>query len=116
MENGNGENLPTKMGDGVAAFLSEHGGPAGRFIKFNKAGNFVTTDDDEEMPAGTRLICVYDQAQHGWIRFRGKGEPPERKMGPIFGGFVPPPRSELGDEDETQWELGLDNRPKDPTN
>jgi hypothetical protein len=57
---------------------------------------------------------VYDEIRAGWIRFAGKGEQPERKMGPVFNGFVPPPREELGDQDEAQWELGLSGKPTDP--
>ncbi len=35
-------------------------------------------------------------------------------MGPIFAGFVPPPREELGDDDEAHWENGLNGKPQDP--
>ena len=35
-------------------------------------------------------------------------------MGPVFSGFVPPGREELGDLDEAQWEIGLSGKPTDP--
>lgn len=34
----------------------------------------------------------------------------------MFGGYVPPARSELGDDDRDIWENGLDGQPKDPWN
>jgi hypothetical protein len=52
--------------------------------------------------------------QAGWIRFNGKGEAPTRKQGAVFSGFVPPPRSELGDEDQSEWETDLSGKPADP--
>jgi hypothetical protein len=35
-------------------------------------------------------------------------------MGLLFDGFVMPPRETLGDDDQTQWETGLDGKPADP--
>jgi hypothetical protein len=99
----------------VAAYLAEHGvGMGGTFFKFAKDGRFRKTSDDEEIPEGTELVVIYDQIMGGWIRFCGKGNPPDRRMGPIFGGFMPPKREELGDADEGQWETGLDGKPADP--
>jgi hypothetical protein len=107
--------LPAVNGGGASAYLAEHGvGMSGTFLKFNKDGKFVKTIDDEEIPAGTELACIYDQTQAGFIKFTGKGNPPERRMGPIFDGFMPPPREELGDTDESQWERDLSGKPADP--
>jgi hypothetical protein len=106
--------LPATPGDGVDAFLNAHGGPVGEFVRFTKEAKFARVSDGEEIPAGTKCICVFDQTQHGWIKFNGDGQPPTRHMGPMFGGYVPPPRSELGDDDERQWELGLSGEPADP--
>jgi hypothetical protein len=99
----------------VAAYLAEHGvGMGGTFFKFAKDGRFRKTSDDEEIPEGKELVVIYDQIMGGWIRFCGKGNPPDRRMGPIFGGFMPPKREELGDTDDSQWEIGLDGKPADP--
>ena len=57
---------------------------------------------------------VYEEIRVGWIKFLEKGQQPERKMGPVFSGFVPPGREELGDLDEAQWEIGLSGKPTDP--
>jgi len=99
----------------VAAYLAEHGvGLGGTFFKFAKDGKFRKTSDDEEIPEGTRFVVIYDQIQGGWIKFMGKGNPPERKQGNLFDGFVPPDRETLGDTDESEWEVGLSGKPADP--
>jgi hypothetical protein len=89
-------------------------GVSGSPFKFAKDGVFRKTLDDEEIKEGTSLVVIYDQIQAGWIKFMGKGTPPERRMGPLFDGYVPPPRSELGDEDEKQWDTDLSGKPADP--
>jgi hypothetical protein len=99
----------------VAGYLAEHGvGMGGTFIKFAKDGKFRKTNDDEEIPEGTELVVVYDQIQAGWIRFNGKGAPPDRQMGAIFDGYIPPPRESLGNTDKSLWEVGLNGEPADP--
>lgn len=108
-------NEMTTLGDGAMAYLSKFGeGMRGTFLKFSKEGKFIKTMDAEIVPEGTECVCVYDQTQAGWIKFHGKGVDPERKMGPIFAGYVPPPREELGDQDDTLWEIGLNGKPQDP--
>ena len=98
----------------MAEYLAAHGvGMTGTFFKFGKDG-FVTTSDETTIPEGTQFICIYDQVVGGWIKFMGKGNPPIRKQGRLFEGFVPIPRSELGDNDREEWELGLSGQPQDP--
>jgi len=102
-------------GSPVSAYLATHGvGMSGTFFKFGKGGKFVKASDGEEIPEGTELIVIYDQIQGGWVKFMGKGNPPVRKQGPLFAGFVPPPRKELGDTDQSEWEVGLSGKPADP--
>ena len=99
----------------VSAYLAAHGvGMNGTYFKFGKDGKFVKASDDEEIPEGTEFVVIYDQVQGGWVKFMGKGNPPERKQGPLFAGFVPPPREELGDTDQSEWEEGLSGKPADP--
>lgn len=109
--------MPNEMvtlGEGALAFLSKFGeGVQGTIVKFSKEGKFVKRDGDT-IPEGTECVCVYDQIQGGWIKFNGAGQEPERRMGPVFSGFVPPPREELGDDDEAQWRTGLNGKPQDP--
>jgi hypothetical protein len=106
--------LPATKEDGVNAFLNSHGGPVGEFIKFSKDAKFERVSDGEEVPVGTKLICVFPETQHGWVKFNGTGQPPTRHMGPMFGGYVPPARTELGDDDASLWERGLSGKPQDP--
>jgi hypothetical protein len=99
----------------VSAYLAAHGvGMSGTYFKFSKDGKFVKSSDDEEIPEGTEFVVIYDQTQGGWVKFMGKGNPPERKQGPLFAGFVPPKREELGDLDQSEWEEGLSGKPADP--
>ena len=99
----------------VAAYLAAHGmGMSGTFFKFAKDGKFRKASDDEEIAEGTKLTVIYDQIQGGWVKFMGKGNPPVRKQGPLFAGFVPAPRSELGDDDQSIWDTDLSGKPADP--
>jgi hypothetical protein len=99
----------------VANYLAEYGvGTGGINIKFSKNGEYVRSVDGEVIREGTELVCIYDQTQAGFIKFMGKGEQPERRMGPIFAGYMPPRREELGDQHETEWETDLSGKPADP--
>jgi hypothetical protein len=99
----------------VGSYLAQHGiGTGGVFIKFAKDGVYRKQADDAQIPTGTEVAVVYEEIRVGWIKFLEKGQQPERKMGPVFSGFVPPGREELGDLDEAQWEVGLSGKPTDP--
>jgi hypothetical protein len=108
-------NLPAQVqpASAVDDYLKDLGGPIGRIMKFNKDGRF-TTGDGEEVAQDRNFAVIHDQIQVGYIKFGGKGEAPERRMGPLFNGYRPPPRSELGDLDQTQWDIGLNGQPQDP--
>jgi hypothetical protein len=66
------------------------------------------------VPEGTEGVAGTDMVEAGWIKFNGKGSPPDRKMGLIAQGYRPQKREELGDLDQSKWELGLDGKPTDP--
>jgi hypothetical protein len=111
----NSQKVPAIPSSAVDTYLNEHcGGGSGVLFKFAKDQRFRRVDDGEEIPLGTEFTVVYDQIQVGWIKFNGKGEPPERKMGALFQGFIPCPRDELGDDDQSLWEVGLSGKPADP--
>jgi hypothetical protein len=108
-------NVPALPSNAVDTYLNEHcGGGSGVLFKFSKDQRFRRVDDGEEIPLGREFTVVDDQIQVGWIKFNGKGELPERKMGALFQGFVPCPRDELGDDDQSLWEVGLSGKPADP--
>lgn len=86
----------------------------GRMIKFNKDGEFATTDDDSVIGGNVDFTALVDQTLIGWIKFNGEGAPPDRHMGLLYEGFVMPARDSLGDLDQAKWEIGLDGKPQDP--
>ena len=87
---------------------------AGRLVKFDKTGTFVTTDDGTEIDPERDFVALADETQIGWIKFSGDDAPPERIMGLLYDGFVMPERETLGDDDPSQWALGLSGLPEDP--
>jgi hypothetical protein len=86
----------------------------GRLVKFNKDGQFITSDDDAVISDDVDFTALVDQTLIGWVKFGAEGEAPERHMGLLYDGFVMPPRETLGDNDKTKWETGLTGQPQDP--
>ena len=80
-------------------------------LKFTKDGEF-SVSDTESVPAGTRCIAHVDQLQFGWIKWIDN-QPVERRSGKVADRYTPVPRSQLGDTDESQWEI-LDGTRRDP--
>jgi hypothetical protein len=89
-------------------------GIVGRLIKFGKSGTFVTADTDEEIDAEQPFIALCDQVLIGYQKFQDDA-PPIRHMGLLYGSppFMMPVRSDLGDNDPSEWPLGLDGQPAD---
>jgi hypothetical protein len=105
----------TDDGANISAYLDAHaGGTTYTRFKFAKDHRYRRVSDDEEVPLGKEFVVIYDQIMVGWIRFLEKGTPPDRRMGRLFGGFMPCPRPDLGDTDRSLWELGLSGAPADP--
>ena len=88
-------------------------GIVGRRIKFDKDGRYVTHDDGKPVPENTEFVALCGETLVGWIKFNGKGVPPDQIMGLLYDGFQMPPRESLGDFDQSKWPLGLDNLPAD---
>ncbi len=102
--------------DSVAQYLDEVA-PAsivGRMVKFSKDGQFVTHDDGEPIDDNAEFAALCDETLVGWIKFNGPGEPPDRIMGLLYGGFQMPPTDGLSDRDPSKWPIGLDGKPADP--
>jgi hypothetical protein len=83
--------------------------------RFSKEGKFILpTEGDKELPEGTQLAVIWDQARAGYQRFGAKGERPEFRVALIFGG-TPPERHELPDNDPAQWPVSdLTGEKEDP--
>jgi hypothetical protein len=93
--------VATQLNAGVN-YLAKHSSTAIP-VRFNKEGKFILpTEADKELPEGTQLAVIWDQARGGYQRFGGKGERPEFRVDLIFGG-QPPGRHELPDNDPAQW-------------
>ena len=102
-------------GGNISAYLDAHaGGTTYTRFKFAKDHRYRRVSDDEEVPLGKEFVVIYDQIMVGWIKFLEKGTPPESRMGRLFGGFMPCPRQDLGDTDQSLWEMGLSGAPADP--
>jgi hypothetical protein len=87
----------------------------GQLIKFSKEGTFVRTSDGEAVDTDHDLVALCDETLVGWIKFSGEeGMPPERVQGLLYSGFVKPDRATLGDNDATQWPIGVSGAPTDP--
>src|SRR5262249_49600333 len=85
----------------------------GRLIKFTKDGTFITSDDEAEISDTTDFVVLADQTLVGWLKFNDEA-PPDRIMGLLYDGFVPPSRKQLGDLDQAKWPIGLSGAPEDP--
>ena len=87
---------------------------AGEAVKFDKTGKFVVVATSEEIKPDAEFIALCDETVVGHIKFNGEGNPPDRVMGPLYGGFVMPSRESLGDLDQTEWPEGLSGKREDP--
>jgi hypothetical protein len=75
-------------------------------MRFSKDGKFILpTEGDKELPEGTQLAVIWDQARGGFQKFGAKGERPEFKLGLIFGAAKPPERESLGDNNPDLWPI-----------
>jgi len=95
-----------------AAYGEQATGGARNIIKFRK-GRYFYSQDDIEIPVGPRLIANMAGAKVGWVRW-WDGRPTDEVMVLIADGVAPPRRSELGDDDRSQWETDDRGDPKDP--
>lgn len=86
----------------------------GDLLKFSK-GEYLVGQNDEEMAEGTRLVANMEELLIGWIKWED-GKPSEQEMGRIVDGYTPPRRKDLGDTDETDWEVDTNGAPRDPWN
>ena len=86
-----------------------------KLLKFDgRAGNYVVRGSEATFN-GQEFVVDVSSATGGFLKFKGKGEPPERHMGPIFPKDLAPARASLGDLDKSQWPEGkFGDEPEDP--
>jgi len=115
---GNGdENLP--VNEPAFNFYEAYGAQAaqrniiGKLLKFTK-GDYCFGPESTLFEEGTRMIVDMESLLVGWQRWENNA-PTDSHMGPIVEGFQPPKRRELGDLDDTAWEVDESTgRPRDP--
>ena len=107
--------LPTTSDEAIDRHLAEWGGSGGRVFAFNgSTGIFRTVDDGVEVPVGTKFVALLHETRKGYIKFNGQGVPPDVRMVRIDENAKVPERDELGDNDQSQWPIGLSGEPEDP--
>lgn len=85
----------------------------GDLIKYSK-GDWLRGRNSDEMPKGTRLIANVADLKIGWVKWSG-GRPADVEMGRVADGYRMPKRDELGDTDESLWEVDEQTgKPRDP--
>jgi hypothetical protein len=82
----------------------------GKLAKFKKGQYFV---NDDEIPLGTEFVAHANQWTYCWLNFMN-GKVTDRRMSKVAEGIAPPRREDLGDNDPSKWETGLDGKPKNP--
>jgi hypothetical protein len=88
----------------------EAGSGFGKILKFNK-GEWLVGEDT--MPEGTEYIAFIDEVARGWVKFENKSVT-DRQIVKVCDGHAPK-RQELGNDDESQWELDeKTGKPRDP--
>jgi hypothetical protein len=97
-------------------FMDENaGGGSLPLLRWNgQEGKFLRHGSDVEFN-GQSFILNPAGAVAGYLKFRGKGEPPERHIGAIFPKDEAPLRTSLGDTDQNKWPTGkFSGEPEDP--
>lgn len=84
----------------------------GTLLKFSK-GDYLAGQNNDEIRVGTEMIANMDELMVGWIRWENN-RPSEQRMGRIIEGYKPERRYELGDDDESKWDIDQNGQPQDP--
>jgi hypothetical protein len=85
----------------------------GKLLKFNKFGDWVCGEDNEELPEDCELMADMDELYVGWLKWEN-GKPVEQEMGRLLDNYQPPRRTELGDNDKENWEADMNGVARDP--
>lgn len=84
----------------------------GDLLRFSKHGEYKAGQEQETVDEGTKMLVYMPGMKRGWVKWQ-EGQPVAHVMGLVSEGFKPPPREDLGDLDEDQWEE-LNGKPIDP--
>lgn len=109
--------VPKTFGD-VADMFAAFGEAAtgrrfrGELLKFAQ-GIWTVGVDGKNIPIGTEVIVAMSTLKAGWTCWRN-GSVVDEAMGLVADGYQAPERAELGDLDQEMWDLGADDKPRDP--
>src|SRR6516165_2607157 len=82
----------------------------GEMLRFSK-GDWLVGDDT--VAVGTTFTVAVDELLAGWIKWIDS-KPVEHLMVRVADGATPKSRGELGDHDQSKWEMDATGKPKDP--
>jgi hypothetical protein len=109
------KNLPAEYeteADNILTAAEEDAG-FDKLLKFIKGKYYVGPKESRtEIPLGSQFIAHASQWTKCWNKF-ADGKVVERLMGKVAEGYVPPKREELGDTDQSKWDI-VDGKPRDP--
>lgn len=116
-EEENDTNLPAN--ERINNYFESYGAQAsqrnieGKLLRFNK-GDYTSGPEDDLIDEGTQMIVDMESLLVGWQKWVDN-KPSDSEMGPVIEGFQPPRRKELGDLDDTEWEVDESSgKPRDP--
>jgi len=106
------ELAPVSLSDPLAAYADAIAPQyiIGEMLRFSK-GDWLLGDNT--VPAGTQFTANLDELMAGWIKWLDS-KPVEHIMARVADGIPPKKRTDLGDDDKSQWELDKDGNPRDP--
>lgn len=84
-------------------------GIEGSLLRFTKQGDWISGQEEEELPLGTELIMGLNTLKRGWQKWQDN-KPVDARMGLVSEGYRPVNRDELGDDDEEKWEYDEANK------
>ena len=84
----------------------------GELLKFSK-GDWMCGQNNDLVEPGTEFVANLDEMLVGWIRW-SEMRPTDHVMGKVSRNYQPPHRNELGDLDQSTWELDERGDPRDP--
>jgi hypothetical protein len=84
----------------------------GTVLKFSK-GDYLAGPENRQIGPSARRVGNMDSFSVGYVRW-SSGGPTETVMGRVVDRFVPPRRSDLGDNDPDLWEADDKGEPRDP--
>jgi len=84
----------------------------GTLLKFSK-GDYLAGEEGAPVPTGTVVTANVAELLVGWVRWAAN-KPTDHIMLRVADGKAVPKRADLGDQDQSAWELDDHGEPRDP--